>query len=316
MVSINELVKQLINKGYKTTPRAIKYYIEQGLMPKPEKRGGYREGVRLVFPDKEEALARLFKIFELKGRGFKLSEIEEFLKDEKRKEGASKLWDYFKSFVEIDGRFYLILEKEPDGKRYKYADCLKNALIDLDRESEFLHHLDEVEGRGLFVTPYMYQKKIVYDLDMMTLPLSWVELRRQYDFEWDVLEAIFKKHIHNFDRDFHWPNLDSVQYLKAWVGFHRQWALNFFGADLIEYINWIQKDFLDAWEDEDMFSTRILDFKYSNINIFIEDFLSGNCAFVPSPFGGSDWSFKPFGGSHHLLKPLECPVLFLKKFKS
>lgn len=300
MISINDLVKELIGKGYKIRPRTIKYYIEQGLMPEPKKQGGYREGVRLVFPDKEEALARLVKIFELKGRGFKLSEIDKFLKDQKREKAPSKHKEYLKSFIEVGGRFYQILKREPDGESQKYADSLKDILTDLEDKKD----ADEVEGQGFFITPYMYQNRVVYHLDMLIEPLSWIELRRKYGIKWHILQALFEKHKKNFDRDVHWPDPDGVRFSEAWIGYHRQWALNFFGSHLVEYIKGIHEGFLDEWGDDDSF---ILDFKYRNMDIFIKDFLSGKCAFVPPPYGGrDDQGFTPFGG----------PALFLKKFQS
>lgn len=298
MISINELAKELLSKGYKVTPRTIKFYIERGLLPKPKKQGGYREGVRLIYQDKEEALTKLLQIFELKGRGFKLSEIAEALKKQGREEAFNRHRAYLKRFKEINEHFFFTLGNAPDGQRYKYGDSLKDFLTDPDVKND----ANEVEKRGFFKTPYIYENRVVYDLDILIAPLSWIELKQKYAIEWNILEELFKKHKENFHKSVKWPNVDGVRFSEAWIGYHRQWALNFFGSHLLEYIKGIYEGFLDEWGDDDSF---ILDFKYRAVTLFVEDFLSGNCAFVPPPYGGSDnQGFEPFGG----------PLLFLKKF--
>jgi DNA-binding transcriptional MerR regulator len=297
MTSLNDLAKELKYKGYKVTPRTIKYYIEVGLLPKPTKQGGYREGVRLVYADKEAVLARLINICQFKGRGYKLAEIAEIIKKQGREEASRKHAAYLKRFKEIDGQFYFAMENAPDGKRYQYGDSLKELFSDPDSKID----VEEVERRGFFKTPYRHGSRVVYDLDIMVAPLSWIELKQTYGIEWDILERLFKKHTENYSRFVHWPNPDGVRFSDTWVGYHRQWALNFFGCHLVEYVKGISAGFLDEWDEDE---SLILDYKYTDIALFLEDFLLGNCVFVPPPYGApDDQGFAPFGG----------PSLFLKK---
>jgi DNA-binding transcriptional MerR regulator len=299
MISLNDLAKEFNGRGYKLTPRAIKYYVERGLLPKPMKQGGYREGVRLIYKDKEAILDRLQQVFLLKGRGFKLEEIAKILKRQGRGKVLKQRRAYLKRFKEANGHFYFTLENAPDGKRYKYGESLKEFFPDPDIKKD----ADDVERRGLFKTPYMYRNRAVYDLDMLIdAPYPWIELKQKYAIEWNILEALFKKHKENYCHFVHWPNPDGIRFSEAWVGYHRQWAHNFFGLHLIEYIKGIHVRFIDEWDKDYSF---ILDYKYRDLALFIEDFLSGNCAFVPEPYGGPEgYGYEPYGG----------PALFLRKF--
>ena len=106
-ISINELTGEMIDRGYKITPRTIRHYIEKGLLPKVRKQGGYKEGVRLVFEDKEKALDTLVKIYSLKGKGYKLSDIKKEMNEERIKKLKNKTKSHFDLFIEQVGHFFV-----------------------------------------------------------------------------------------------------------------------------------------------------------------------------------------------------------------
>ena len=80
-MTLKQLTTRIQRKGYRVSERTIKYYSEIGLIPKSTgccpKCG---EQIDLHFSNSrftEESFKVLVKIFELKGRGYKLKEIKE-----------------------------------------------------------------------------------------------------------------------------------------------------------------------------------------------------------------------------------------------
>ena len=167
-----------------------------------------------------------------------------------------------------------------------FTDCSKSCQSPID--SKDVEYADEVEKRGLFVTPYISQKRPVYDLHNMSIPYDWIELRRDYSIEWKTLEALIKKQDENLEKYCHWPNQVGNQFSKAWCGYLRRCALNSFGGVLVHQFYCIEDGFPDDLPSVNLNEghveeyTIIYDYKYENVDSFINDFLQGNCAFVPS----------------------------------
>jgi len=88
MITIDELTTIMIKNGYKIKKSQIRYYIRLGLMTETKKVGGYKTGVKLYFVNEKETVERLELIFELKGKGWELSEISD-------KINGYKFWDCF-----------------------------------------------------------------------------------------------------------------------------------------------------------------------------------------------------------------------------
>lgn len=298
MITINELADELAAENYKVTPRMIKNWLGMGdMLPQPEKHGGYREGVRLVFPDKNKIKSRIIKICELKGRGFTLSEIKTLLRDEICKDALMKRKEQLKDYVKADGRFYRILRKPYSN--IIVADSLRSAWD----KSEFFRlnanvlkarnwdGFDEVEQRGLYVTPYLYENQPGYSEFEMYMVHSWMKLRREHDIEWDTQERLFMRHMKKFDKYFYLPDPDNVRFSTACIGFMKRAELNQFGGYLETYIDQIRKGFVKISEGE---LTISWDFEYKNVDVFIKEFLAGKCAFVPCLHADSSVFLKKF----------------------
>ncbi len=295
MVTIDELVGELANRGYRITHRAVKYYLDLGLLPQPDKRGGYGQGVRLVFPDKGVVLAKLLRIFELKGRGYKLSEIRHLILEEHCKEAIEKKREELKRYIKIQDRFYFVID-DLDSSRGRYSKYSTNSLssILLSPEVMEMHEptkfnldfvesaCEELETRGLYLPTHLYQNQSAYRLAAMYEAYGCLDIRREWDIEWDLFESLLKKHSENLSKYFYWPVPDNVRISEASIGFMQRNLLNQFGIWLGGYLSAIRDGFIS-----DSFHSR-----YDNVYIFIRDFLAGDCAFVP---------FTEYQNTHFLL---------------
>lgn len=301
MASINDLVNELQNKGYEVTDSTVKYYIRQGLLPEPVKTGGYQEGVRLLF-DKNKAISRLLRIFELKSQGFKLSEIKSEFKTELLKDAMIKHKELLNSFVEadIDGFYFSPLENKPDDLRYIFAKSLGACISPEIRKEHRLYECgslydnesdaDMFEEHRLYVTPYVYDNKLVYDLKDMYMPAAWIRLFAEYIHELDTLLDLFNKHKENLAKHSNWPDPDGEKFTEAWIRYNQQQEFNQFGCILEEYLEYINNitrggSYLTGGYSEGLRLEARWDFIYKDPFKFIKDFLSGHCAFVPYPVG-------------------------------
>jgi len=288
-ISLNELVQEMENKGYRITPHGVKYYTRKGLLPKPIKQGGYGKGVHLVFPDKDDVLARLYKIFEMKGKGFRLSEILRAIRNEDQLKLEYRRKKYLENFIEKDGEFFHVLEEEPDERWIENLNYViqDHNMVDvyLYRTSLFKNDPDEVTKRKLYRPSHIYDGKIIYLHDDIHEAFAWIKLCRDHNIGWYVLEAINKRHEENFDKHFFWPNPDVARFTKAYIGWRRQVELNYFGVLLKEYIERIiektrtQVDLKFDFMGEVQTSWN---YQYDSVDILTQDLIEEKCAFVPS----------------------------------
>ncbi len=301
MVTINDIVDEMTSKGYKITNRTIKYYLERNLLPQPEKQGGYREGVKLVFPDKEEVLARLYRIFELKGRGYTLSEIKKTIERERAKELAGKRSEYLQGFIERDGRFY---NKSSSTNLLIPQDNLERILLSgevpsFSRETEKLnklepiasYHFEQIEKSGAVLPIFLIGDKPAYDEFDIPPIVYWLLLRLEYDIEWDIIEALVNKHAENFDRYVFLPEPDGIRFSREFIGWHRQFKLNLLGGLFFEYLELIEDGFMSVGGFADSELTCFWGAEYETLGAMIDDFLRGKCAFVPNLFTSNQQEF-------------------------
>jgi len=297
MISIDNLVSYLADKGYKITSRTIKYYIERDLLPVTSKTGGYREGVRLVFPDRDKVLSKILKIFELKGRGYKLSDIEHQFREDDRKRKKFEHEEFLKSFVHINGRIYKVFKQAPDGDKFKSfvnaTDLLSREVCNDSGVFKFCSFIDaqgdvlEIERCGLFLSPYILRNgDFFYDTRRVFEVVAWITLHREYDISWDILESLSKKHFENLDKYYHWPNADGVRFSVSYISFLKALRLNAFGSRL--------EGFIESLHSRISTSDDRCDYRYGDVDLFITDFLSDRCAFVSSPFQDSEDFLKKF----------------------
>jgi DNA-binding transcriptional MerR regulator len=293
-LSINDLCHYMERMGYRITPYGVKYYIQNKLLPTPIKQsGGYKKGVRLIFPDSAETLTQLKRIFELKGLGYKLAEIKKVVKEEADERFRDKQKRIQEKFIEINGQYVRVLDDEAEIDKRKndpdepWTDDLEKVLFD------FLHYVPVVKGdsvnvidRKLHLPMYLYQDKPVYLNDDIHEALSWVSLRREQDITWDTLEALKKKHIENYETHFFLPDVDGIKFSQNRVNWIRQRHLNEFGLMLDNYIGKIINKTIDSlsmkWENFGEPVTSFWDHEYGNIDSFINGFLEGKCTFVPT----------------------------------
>lgn len=297
MITINELVEKLGNEGYKITPRTVKHYIDQGLLSRPWKHGGYKEGVRLVFEDEDLVLSELKEVFRLKGLGYKMSQINKAFSDRRRAKALEEKKIYLKRYIKSKGKYYFKLEESRIkartwNNRREYPRYIKASNLaelindDIYKEYELSEcgnletikkDANKVEKLGLWIPQYFYKNKPIYDNSDWFNPLRWIKLRREYDFDWSLLKQLFVKCVENEAKYFFWPEPDAVGFR---IDFSRQSLLNGSGSRIFETV----LDFTDS------FSNR----PYENVNDFINDFLSGKCAYVPTFFEDDPIILKKF----------------------
>ena len=297
-VTIREVVQTMVSRGYKVSERTLKYYCDLGLLPEPGKEGGYKSGVRLVFPDEDAVLSQLAKIFELKGRGFKLSEIRESFANEEAKAALQLRKRSLKQYHEINGRYYFHLDDVLGrliGDRnspYRYADSM-GALLDefikvrVPASRDFVEKCtDEVEMKGLYITPWSYKGVLVYEIDDLYRAKHWIKLKTEYSFEWETLVSLYKKHLKNMKKYFFWPEPDGVRFSELSIKWKIQNYANLLGIKIWDYVQYIRTGgVLIDLDSPGFFSW---DARYESVDDFVEDFLRGHCAFVPGHDEGQD----------------------------
>ena len=287
-ISLTDLVIEMQKRGYRTTSSGIRYYVQKGLLPNPVKIGlGHRSGVQLFFPDKDEVCSRLFNIFELKGRGFKLAEIRDELKDQQRIQLDYQRKIYLDRFLKKNDQFFLKLEREPDDR---WAKSLGEVLKDPDVSYIYLQNrpckeddVDQITNRRLYLASYLYDDQPVYlDHDIWD-SFDWLKLRIDHEIHWDTLEALHEKHADNFKKYFFWPDTDGERFTETYLGWRRQMELNSFGKLFKEYIERIITKTLTIMSLDYIGEVPVeWDYRYDNIESLIEDFLGGQCAFMPT----------------------------------
>jgi DNA-binding transcriptional MerR regulator len=304
-LSIDELVHHVERKGYKITPYGVKYYIREGLLPRPIKRsGGYKEGVRLIFPDAREALTQFERIFELKGWGYKLAEIKKVIRDEAGERSKNKRKKIMEKIIEIDGQFYFKLNEEADINKLKH-DPDESWTDDLEKKLfKYYNPKNTVKGDSekviklkLYLPIYLYKDKPLYLQTDIFQAFAWIKLRRSYEIAWDTLKALHRKHVENFDKFFFWPDADGINFSKKWVNWQRQKELNNFGEILYNYtgrmidktIDRLSMDWGNWGEPETAW-----DSGYASNHTFFQDFLEGKCAFVPTAHPNIRYFLKKF----------------------
>jgi DNA-binding transcriptional MerR regulator len=296
---ITDIVDRLTQEGFKITPRTIKFYIERGLLPEPMKRGGYQEGVRLAYKaeDSEKIMEILYLIFSLKGRGYKLADI----KSEVNKLTVKKQAEALSRYIEIDGFFREEIQFEPHSRdqetdlfRYPYhayADSVGELLTEALLKGEELHKwgplgdikmlFSKIEGMGLWITPYCFKGRLVYDTQWLFQVARFVDLHKAYVLPWETIQTLFRKHEENERIFLHWPECDGVRFNQAWVEFHLRRELNDFGDMLLRFLEWI---YMGCPFTATETGFVCWDSVYNDTNEFLDDFLAGRCAWVPSPF--------------------------------
>ena len=289
-MTIQELVERMISKGFKVTPRTIKFYIERGLLPEPTKRGGYQEGVRLIFDDPEKALERLHLIFALKGKGYKLSDIRAEIDVLRERERLEKWKSELERYVEIGSRVYYDLGPVSEERS---LSCQRLEIV-LRESGPYQHDLNScgpfelrfeaskrVQALGLYLPQYVSAGALLYDEDSLWGPSSWVLLHLEYGLDWDVLTQLFEVSKKNLDRFFYWPEPDGERFSSLSIRWDRQESENELGIPLKNYVEWMNKGF-SLGGDYPFFGGVNPSFKYLNQDEFISDYISGRCAFVPA----------------------------------
>ncbi len=166
--TIKDIVNELTDKGYRTNEANLRYYHSLGLLPESEKVGIYQGGVSLIFPDKDRAINTVLRIFEFKGRGYKLSEIGEILKAEREKQEEEACKSELKQYKEVNGKYFLYYDKQPDV--YQPIKRLRDILSVKELMDECRHacedsayrisfraeDLDEVERRGHYIIALLF----------------------------------------------------------------------------------------------------------------------------------------------------------------
>jgi len=289
---IQEVVDRMTSEGFKITPRTITFYVERGLLPRPDREGGYRKGVRLAFKEEDEALVMksLYLIFALKGKGYKLSEIKAELDRLAEEDLALKLKSNLDRYVEIDGRVYYALGhlSEHDLLSRGRLDVLLRVVGPYQYSLEDCGGLDliietsrRVQEFGLCCPKYLSGESLLYDEDELFGPSSWVILNLEYMIDWDVLIKLFNVSISNLRRYFYWPTPNGKTSSILSIRWMQQESENQVGIVLKNYIEWLHQGF-PLGELYPFFGDLNPSFKYSNKDKFIKEFVSGKCAFVPT----------------------------------
>lgn len=301
MITISALAEKMDAKGYKVTPTTIKYYVSEGLLPPTDKMGGYREGVKSFFDNEEEVVERLTKIFQLKGRGFKLAEIRAHLREADRAKAIKIRAEFLKRFRLFKNEYVLEIDDfHREASRIILADSFSDAFqpsnidmitAELQQEwsSQIFHPITDwpsrIESLGLFRLTTVHEDKFAIRLDQFRYASYWVAIHREYMIAWDVLDAINKKHIQNFDTYIMFPEIDNKRFTAEHIGYLRQSELNYFGITLHEYLKSIKSSsthfFRSGYNEQNELQVQVdWDSEYDDVNIFIDDFLHGRCAFV------------------------------------
>ncbi len=85
-ITVDGVINELMNDGFKLSKRTFQYYVQSGLLPKGVRKGTEKGGVQFYYPSSITKTVK--KIFELKGKGHSLDDIKKFL--EERASGAIK----------------------------------------------------------------------------------------------------------------------------------------------------------------------------------------------------------------------------------
>lgn len=146
-----------LEKLTKTNRRTIHFYIQLGLIPRPDSRGG-------AASYSEEALVRLNLIRELKKQRLTLEEIREFFEKERDKESETKIDkpDFFrnKNFIsetsDNEKLNYLIIDESVDFQIR--TDLLEKKLKKRDIVDESIVKIKITEGIELHINKEKYKK--------------------------------------------------------------------------------------------------------------------------------------------------------------
>ena len=325
--TIQDIVNEMTHLGYKITPRMVRSYIEYDLLSKPEKRGGYGKGVKLVFSNKPWIVLRLKRIYELKAKGLTLEEIGIVLEEEDKKKSIKDRQKHFKRFVERDGKCYfrigssafdktdpiiITMNENQELFRFRIADSISKYCRDragrhslfrddffnsisesYPKENSFWDDVSQIEKHSLFQPLYIFRNKFVYMDERDDYEIGrWYQLRRQYGIGWETLKSLQKKHQENLQRYVFFPEPDGERFTKKWVKWHKQKEMNAFGDLLFGYLN-TERDqlvYIHRAFSEPVFSW---DSFYSDVGRLVDDFLQGRCAFVPI-FGNDPYGAKFF----------------------
>jgi DNA-binding transcriptional MerR regulator len=305
MATIAEIVQKMQELGYKISTRQFRYWYELGLLPAGEKRGGFKEGVRLVFSDPEEVINRIKKICDLKGKNYRLNEIAEICKKEEREKALKLRKKHLSNYVERDGRyFYHISEIQAKSADFIEADTvvgLIEAIKDIgDKNEKYLKNLGEIYALVDLLTDeakhidsiQLYQprhirndrqyfniNKAAYDT---LLPSQF--LKETYGIEYNLQKRLIEKHRESVEKYLFFPKIDGIRFTKEWLGWKKQEAAELWPKLLQEYLWFKGKNVLIKKNDyggKGKKLTFMWDYEYKNMNELTEDYLNGKCAFVP-----------------------------------
>ena len=314
MATIPDLVERMTADGYKLTARKIKYYIEIGLLRKPLKVAAYRKGVHFEYPNEEYIIERLKRIFELKGRGYKLKEIKEILLEEDVKEVAKESAKLHKRFIHHDRKVYRqVNSANLDKLQFHIAPGVKSLAIDLGITSIDpkidIGDAAMIDKYGLFFPLRIEEKGIhVFELNKdLELLAAWAQLRNEFGIEWKTLKALCDQHRENLSRYVFWPN-----WSEEVVSWHTRRITNNFPIRLSGYVDRIVKPRLFPG-----YGRVASDYKYQTLDLFIDDFLEERCAFVPMIVEEERYERGYLDDDMGLIDPgeiFEVSSLFLRRF--
>ncbi|NPU86362.1 MAG: MerR family transcriptional regulator [Syntrophaceae bacterium] len=284
-ITIKGIVQEMTARGYKVTARTIRHYLEMGLLPEPIKKGTYLHGVSLIFPEPEEALSAISRIYELKAKGYKLADIQKTITSEKWENAIVDQRHKLSKYIEVNGKYYREMDSVED--RYMHFvdvwDAIhskssiwsirKLALPKLPREV-----IVGLEEKGIFQPTEIYKGKQYYDKQHYYIQLiPCIGLVRD-DFNIDFLASLFNQHQRNLDKYVYWPEVDNIRYSIESINYMKRSMLNWFGFSLSDYLGFLNN--VNTKRDFKRYEEAIHDI-YPNTEDFIDNFLKGNCAFVP-----------------------------------
>lgn len=314
-ISFEELAQEMRRQGFKITSRTIrKYTLDDMLMPDTVKAGGYRQGVKRVFPDRVGAIERLRRILELRGKGYTIFEILRTFEDEDNDRAIRRRKNDLKCYILKNGRYYYQLTKKYNSILFQAASNItelfktllesnieevelfkvsyKNSKIIYRQGKIYWEDLKQIEKLSLFHPTFIYKDKFVYNISKLSVnDLTsieyWYRLKREYKIDFYTLVRIHKRLEWNLKKYFFLPEPDGERFSNAMNGWKRQAQLNKFIIIFFNYLDDIgygRRVFSGNNEktEGDFFEWNS---EYLSVDEFISDFLNGKCAFVPAMEG-------------------------------
>lgn len=301
-IALSDLPDELLKQhGIKTTVRIIKGMAEKGWLDPYSKAGGYRQGVRLYFDDKQRAIDGIKHIYDLRGLGYKDSEIDEVVMQIQVSRNLKEVEEYITAFVIHDGKPYKLNtfpnRKLPYGVLFALGDVLtvhpsgekitEKYLRDADKALRRFNIspdlFDEIQKRELIAqVDIVNEKPFFWYSEVLEPILSYVGLNMKYGLAWDTIDAIIKRVEGHINRYIFFPEIDEKTFTDAYVRWLQRKFLNCFSCYFESYLEKIDSKFKNI--DSNRYYI-LMDYcsRYDSVEAFVADFIDGKCAFV---FGG------------------------------